>query len=503
VFFSWASFSQNTEDNQTMKESIIEIFIDHIQNQLQLENSIGVTSHEFWLDFDKLPEPILYDNHFFDSIYKRYEKDSTNGLIHQQLAIYYSSNEQVEKSQHHYQLALKYLNHEAIGYDSALFYSFRGVIKMNLNDSTYMSDFKQALEINPKDTLSMVFYPMALIMNDDYEEANLKLSRIFLNGGDEFIYYFFIRMNDFYQWIRVFDEDQNVEELDVEKSIFDDFRHADISLSNKDFQLLIDEQFNLLRLLYLADPFNLYQHSRDEISKSWKKSLDNHIKSKIRLTKSFRKKGVINDYLYHKNQGYYYLFLRNNKKSTKHFREALNAFPSNRRDKDFNENAIYSTLIELAIFEQDFQLAHSYLDEFFSDEGRMFPEQMELNRFCVYMRSNDFARARKQAIKLYESGTRKVYPMWFIGITDFAEEKYDRIDQLIGEIENEINSNQEYYEALSFLAGLHLAIGEEEDGMNFLIQADRFNQEEKINQNEAEALHLKIIELLKKYTSTN
>ena len=129
------------------------------------------------------------------------------------VAEYYSKNDQPELANLYYNQAINKIDIKHFKGDSAALLSFRGLVKSNLNDPSYLNDFRKSIDINPNDSIALFFYPLVLISSSHFDEARAVLEKMLdqssANVPDVYLYLTMTELWDGikYHWLLTQEDD--------------------------------------------------------------------------------------------------------------------------------------------------------------------------------------------------------------------------------------------------------------------------------------------------------
>jgi hypothetical protein len=272
-----------------------------------------------------------------------------------------------------------------------------------------------------------------------------------------------------------------------------------IEISDKNLQIAVDEILDQYRALFLWSYFHNLEMAgkpRDEKNYMAFKSL---IGEKIKRVTELYRQGIINEFLYHKTVGYYYLFANNGKKMTHHLTKAIAFFPAHNRDFSFHETDIYSALASIATLEKKHKLALRYVNEFLKDQNRVDYNVFESNRVFLLMSLGKHRESTNEAIRLYNKNHRGFYVLFVLFMDALKNEYYDQADVLLPQLEQSISSEKQHYLALIFVAATFYIGGQEEHALNILAEAEELNKLYHVESDENKTMHTKLKNMIYKY----
>lgn len=179
------SFGQHYEMKKQMtpeeKKELLDISKELFQPELTLSYNIGFE------DAVKKENK----NSSLEELKNALAKDSLNPVFLYFIANYYQEAGSELLAYSYFQKAFDCLTFKYFHKDSAGYYSFRGMLKSNLQDNTASKDFERSLSINPNDSMALIFYPSILLENGRFSDLK-NLSVHILEQTGTFPDYFYI-----------------------------------------------------------------------------------------------------------------------------------------------------------------------------------------------------------------------------------------------------------------------------------------------------------------------
>jgi tetratricopeptide (TPR) repeat protein len=127
-------------------------------------------SHNHLLSYKDIPVDKSYQPGYLEEQQNHLKKHPGNAVIYNNIANYYQNKGDQTNARDYYTKALN--NHKLLpkAADSASYYSFRAVLKMNLGQEG-VADMERAVAINKSDSLAVVLYPLVLAGRNDFRKA--------------------------------------------------------------------------------------------------------------------------------------------------------------------------------------------------------------------------------------------------------------------------------------------------------------------------------------------
>ncbi len=120
--------------------------------------------------YKDIPKDKSYQPGYLEEQQKRLSDHPGDAYAYNNIALYYQNKGDYSKAQEYYTKALQNLKLQPKAKDSASYYSFRAMIKLNLGQEG-IGDMERALAINKSDSISQVFYPLFLAGKGDFPKA--------------------------------------------------------------------------------------------------------------------------------------------------------------------------------------------------------------------------------------------------------------------------------------------------------------------------------------------
>jgi len=288
--------------------------------------------------------------------------------------------------------------------DSASYYSYRGILKLNLEENG-LPDIERALAINRTDSIAMVFYPMFLIQTQRYADAR----KVLINAISDPAYmkysYFFLYLTDFYEVLSTLPPEKG--------ALLKALKKINISTAtNKDYDKYIDKQDpeyyrikQMAELFYCIMKFGPGTDDKnfipDPADVKFINAKEEYFKSLIGDKKS-------NAYGVYASLGTIAFLKKSYSQSLSYYEKALEVFPKDKEGFRFNTLEIYSNMATAYHQDKKFDKIAAPLNQklhvkAISEEER---KSTYLNLACLsfetgnYDQASDFTR---QALELGEN----------------------------------------------------------------------------------------------------
>ena len=315
--------------------------------------SFNISSQDAQTSFKKIPDAKVYDDQYLKRLNDLITKDSNNPIYLQNLAEYYQNKSESDRANFYFskakdKLAIKYFHK-----DSASYYSYRGIIKMNLGDTTAILDFDRSIHLNPNDSLSLYFYPMILISNKNFTKANEIIQGLFKSKlmKQPLLPYFYLTLSEiftsFQKSLSVIETDKkskqeyakkNYQEL-INYQLLDQYafkNKGNIEIEN--VRLMADLYGLFYKMLFFEFDSNntvIFQYTDFENGK---------LREIITKLEDLNKKKQLNEYTSNKCLGYAYFMLNEPDKSLQYFQNALAVFPNSKKNQYFQSYECFDAI---------------------------------------------------------------------------------------------------------------------------------------------------------------
>gem|GEM_PF-6455541 len=366
--------------------------------------SYNMPSNGIKTSFSDISDAEIYNDEYLNEMLDSIQTDSLNPLFWNNIGTYYQNNDKLRLAEKHFRKALETLSPSYLENDSARFYSLRGTLKQNLNKSGAMEDMEMALRLNPTEQLALLFYPIQLISQGEYEKAiNVCQQALEKESFSEpgLAYIFFITAH-------LFDD---LMQLQMKSSTGEISKEQ---LRAKDFNELFDfteieDQYRRRRKIpevynarQMADLFALCAKFAffevDENSKilfAYTNKDKERIGEIINWLDQAKKDQTLNPYTLNKNLGSAFLLMENWEESIRYFNQAIEVFPAEKRSKQFNSEQAYNGIMAASFLNNDTLLFGNTVKRKLIDMplGRKTANDYQLLAF-YHFQNNDLVEAQ-------------------------------------------------------------------------------------------------------------
>ncbi|RED49992.1 tetratricopeptide repeat protein [Seonamhaeicola aphaedonensis] len=338
------------------------------------EFSFNISTKDTKQSYAEIESIKVKDEKYLNQLIGELKKDSLNPFYLKDIADYYTEVNQTKLAKQYYSKAYKNLNTKFrkpikdMSKDSASYYSFRGLLKLKLSDTTTaLSDFKKAVQLKPTDSIALIFYPILLIEKGKLKEADSYIKRLIANSECATVPYIWLIINETFNKLpelAKLKEKESISKSFKERSYDEilDFKILDSYASkckaNQEIQnarVMADILGLFAKLASSGAPDNSEITNYNDFKYQQWKNLEtiflnindyemNKLHEIIKILALLETDKKLNDYSLFKCYGFVYFMLRDWEKTIFYFNEAIRVFPTEKGSKDFNLNECYGNL---------------------------------------------------------------------------------------------------------------------------------------------------------------
>lgn len=255
-------------------------------------------------------------------------------------ALYYQNKGDAAKAKEYYSKARTNLKMLPKAKDSASYYSYRGILKLNLEENG-LPDIERALAINKTDSVAMVFYPMFLIQTQRYNDAR----KVLVNAISDPFYmkysYFLLYLTDFYETLSTLPPEK--------EALIAALRKIDIATAtNKDYDKYIDkkdaEYYKIKQMAELFYCIMKFGPGMDDKNFKPDPADVKFVNAKETYFKSLLNDKKSNAYGVYASLGTIAFLKKDYTQSIAYYEKALEAFPKDKEGFRFNTVEIYNNM---------------------------------------------------------------------------------------------------------------------------------------------------------------
>ena len=349
IFGSILGISQtNSKVSDQTKEQLREFSKELFD--IDVSMNFNISSKDLKTSFNDMKDGEVHDDDHLKELMTQMGEDTLNPLHLNNLGVHYTNNKNQEKATFYYSSALSNMHLKYFDYDSAFYYSFRGVLKMNLNDTNAIKDFDVAVSIDPTDSITMFFYPMVLISRGNFDKAKEVVKKTIEQSDKQTAFsYLFLTIAEVFNAVQsIMKIEDEKEKKDKVKLNFDEI--TDYAALEKYLKLYKDNQevkncrllSDLLGLFYKVVLFE--QDSTHNLKLNYSNYEKEKIKEIISEIELRAREQRINLYTANKAMAYAYFMIEKRQKSLLHFQMAIDLFPKKKSDMYFNPADCYEAV---------------------------------------------------------------------------------------------------------------------------------------------------------------
>ncbi len=374
---------QNAQLDKETSAKLLELVDELLTTEVTV--SFNITYNDLKSNYDDMDEGDVKGKEYIDSLITEQKRDQENPLLLSTIASYYDNKKKPNIAQAYYTKALKYVDNLDTD-DSAFYYSFKGILKSNINDSTAIDDFRKAVEINPNDSLTTIFFPIILLNDGAYKEAK-KLLKKQLRKDPRYPAYSIFQL----AMVEIFDAIQEsstiINTSEEEKNKYFDKNYDEIidftSVNRYLKKHKKDEKIKNLEittnLLAIFSKVIFLEKDSGEMNLKFTPYEKDKLKELIKQINKQNKKKKINPFTANKCLGIAYFLLQDNEQSIKYYRKSIDAFPQDKRSDEFNETECIEAITAIYFMNKQFKQYKASLFE------RISNEKIEANNADEYM----------------------------------------------------------------------------------------------------------------------
>lgn len=331
-----STYRLRTELDESLKKEILKSVDSMFLFNMNFTNNL-TTKHIYAYKFIEKEEMLKPD--YLETQVKLLEKYPDDALIYNNMALYHQRKGDTLLAREYYAKALSNHKLQSNAKDSASYFSFRGVIKMNLKQNG-IEDIEKALSINKADSVAIAFYPMMLVGKGDFDKAQTVLIAALKAKENNYGAYLMLIISDFYKTFLAITssevEAQKIKNKDIEKII-------DFSVYDK----YVDKNNKLFKQIReMGEVFNVFIKFSSGLNTSWKPTERDiaYTESRESYFKKLLTDKNTNTYSAYMSLGTLNLLQKKFNQAEEYYNKALLAFPKEKESYDFNMLECYDNL---------------------------------------------------------------------------------------------------------------------------------------------------------------
>ena len=417
------------------------------------------------VSFDSLEKPVVYDQEYYEMTRLELKKNPENSVVLNNLANYYNFHGKLDSAEMYFKRSKEFLTFGSVENDTAFFYSFRGILKLNLKEEDAINDIEKALEFNPKDSLAMAFYPFLLLQKGDYKKANTICKKA-LNEGIEnplFPYVVLIVSGVFEDYFGVARQVLEDSELKARYRKMDYIKIMNYNVLDKYVKHYSDKH-EIQNARHMADILGLmmkllfFEQDENGIPQL---AYTKYEKKKFKEIEAWliraEKENTMNTFAVQKNLGFIYLFQQKWDLAIPHLKEAIQKFPKEQRDQHFSTNDLYNALLSIYVVRDQMVSAEELLKTKIEvePEGRKSALDMQLLAYINFL-NNDLSGAEKWAAESKSVDRRNFNVLRLLAHIYYVKEYTSLAEMYIAKAVKYMQSDYDQYVLAIQLAAYYL-----------------------------------------------
>lgn len=373
--------------------------------------SFNITHKDLDRSFEEMSDGKKYDEQKLNDLLQKLSTDSINPFFLNNIAEYYSKKKKSDLANKYYSKALTTIDIRYFDKDSAFFYSFRGVLKSNLNDANALLDFDKSLKINPKDSISMYFYPLILLKNGDYKRSREVIKEMLTSDNKNIsIPYFYLIFTEIFEnsqnLFMQIGEDKNLKKTYTTKDHTEIFNY---DLLNE-YRLKYKNNHQIENCWIMSHIMGLFckviffeLDNKNNLVLNYTANEKNKINELIEKISELKDQKKLNDFTVNKCLGYLYFMKEDWEKSLHYFNKAIEVFPIDKKDENFNATDCYNVVSLIYNLKSDSINYRKALNSKIAieTESENTVEELTLLAFDYYL-SDDLVKAEEYCKKIRE-----------------------------------------------------------------------------------------------------
>lgn len=453
VFANQLLFSQTYSFKGQVAPNDKKEFLKLTEKLFYADNQLtyNISTSDSQVKFADMSDQIQYNDAYLQQLKAAWSKDSLNAITLNNYANYYVSKGNKSLARIYFKKALDHLSLKTFAKkDSASYYSFRGLLKSNLETEGAINDLEKSLRINPNDSIAINFYPMFLLMNNRFPEAK----KICTNALEKKSTYpelpFTILCTALiFEKSQTFLNASESEKAENLKKNYDellDFKtmyyYADLNKNSPQVQ----NAKKTVEIIGLFMKMGLFEMNED--SEYILRFNAYEIKKINELQKEFKEllaQGKINPFTGNKSLCVLNYMLNNRDKAIDYAKKAIAVFPNSKRNIQFNSDESYAFLLNLV--QKDVPNYKKILEEKIqkSSESEKFANDY-LAMAYTYLYENDLVHTEEWCNKAREIDTDNFKALCLTAHLKFMNDQFSLADFYIQLASKQVNSDNDNYD---------------------------------------------------------
>jgi len=443
--------------------------LEKARSIFEIDPSISYTfsNYDALASLSGLKDKTSYDEaykHKYDSLHK---VDPANPLYLNELANYYNYHGQSSLAESYFKWAYESMDLKYFDKDTAQFYSFRGVIRANLKDESAFEDFEKSLEINPYDSIAMVFYPMALVQRGEYAKVKLICEKALQSkSGDPVLPYLYLGLTQIYEpYMNHMAEITKSPKLKQTYAKKEYTSLIDMALIDKYTEMYKDNK-TITNMRPMFDVFAIafkiifsdMSVGPDKLEIYYTKKEKQKLHSLIEWFSNSEKQQTLNAFSVYKNLGFIYFLLNERDKAILSFDTAVDLFPVNKGTETFSTEECYSGLLFMYFAKKDtVGIKNTLLRKIKSADRKLIADYNAIAYFYYYY-EYDLDKAWEWALKAREIELKDFKSSLLLLHLSYLKHRTDLMDMYFKDVNESLTSNYDLKD-LGLLASIYALLG--------------------------------------------
>jgi tetratricopeptide (TPR) repeat protein len=471
---AWAqTYTLKKPAGDQLKKEIIALEKQLFKPEISLEYTIS--TYDLIGSFDEIPKSINYTLDFKKLQEDQLAKDPTNSLLWNNLGNYYNAVNNKEEAQKSFRKAYDNLE-TTFSKDSAVFHSYKGILKLNLGMEGAVNDLEEAFKINPNDSLAATFLPLMLLNTGEFDKAmNYCRSMVDESSGkNQGTWFMFYLMADYFKQFTALQSIENgIEQLRGKEynQVLDLSRVNAIYEQYKTNQTMANAKLmsDILALYFKLVSFEAVdgQIQLNYTKKELKKILE--IKNELIAMKG---KVLMNEFSRVKNLGFISFIEGKSDEAIVYFKESIALFPEDKSNDQFTSVICYNSLFCIYSMENDLVKEKAVLAQMIELDEKRGPN---VKRLCdmakCYILEDDYANAYNWAYKAFQASETDFETFRVLAHYSFYQGDGHNLDAYIAEAGQKVTLEDQYHTLSLQIAMYYLTNEMVEEAYRFIKQA--------------------------------
>lgn len=448
--FVLSTYCQDIKLNENISQETINGLHERMNNYFKIptELSFEFTINDL-LTFDDLEESREMKEDYESFLIEKIKKDSNNIYAWNELGNHYRGKEQLELSQKAYLEAYNRFD-DFIHPDTSLYYSFKGVLKINLDIDGGIDDIETALNKNKNDSIAITFYPLFLVGNQKFEKTK-KILLSQLQEANDLMYVSYV----LYSFIIIYEQELSQNKSWANEPYYKIFDFSNIEeiakrFKNNFYMQLIKDYFHIYGLTYS------YYHDHDAQDQSIKPLTRKERRLTRRYIKRFKKlesENISNPNSTSYSLAILHLISGDFEKATEIAKNGLNTIPKEKLTRDFNDNRLIDFLISIYASREDYKSISNFIYSYNKERSLSEYSEEDLYKLAIIQfNENDLDSTRYFCDKMIDNNGLSFKSLQLLIHINFLEKNYDDVNNLVPLALEKIRNHDQFEQLYTLLA---------------------------------------------------